>query len=252
MAGKAILVSAFLLPASLAACLNASCAPGGNFDLRYWSLQLPTGDAGKAGTIKSTKLQGCQGYQDANFFTDGSTGQLAMLAPGNPQLTQCATTSGSDHCRTELREVDKDSGANAAWDPAIKTNTLSVTMTVVSADDGTHGTAIGQIFASDAGKPLAEMFYGRDGKIVVGVKPDAAGNQIITQVGQVPVGTQFNYVLSYSADRLSVSINGAETELSTYSWESPLCYFKSGNYNQGKSEGGSEVHIAAIKVSHTD
>lgn len=251
MAAKAIVVAAFLLPVSLAACLNPSCAPGGNFDLRYWSLQLPTGDDGKAGIIKSTELQGCQGYQDANFFTDDSTSQLVMLAPGNPQLTQCATTSGSTHCRTELREVDKDSGANAAWDP-IKTNTLSVTMTVVSADDGTHGTAIGQIFASDAGKPLVEMYYSRDGEIVVGVKPDANGNQIITQVGQVPVGTQFDYVLSYSADRLSVSINGVETELSTYSWESPRCYFKTGNYNQGKSEEGSEVHIAAIKVSHTD
>ncbi|KAJ2971050.1 hypothetical protein NQ176_g7878 [Zarea fungicola] len=175
---------------------------------------------------------------------------MVLLAPGNPDLTGCATTSGSDHCRTELREVDKTTGANAAWSPK-GTNTMEVTMTVIKSDDGTHGTAIGQCFASEASKPLAEMYYSPSGDIVVGVKPDADSNQVVTKLGNVPIGTKFTYKINYSNDKLSISINGKETPLSTFSWDSPACYFKAGNYNQGESAASSEVHIAAINVVHS-
>lgn len=86
---------------------------------------------------------------------------------------------------------------------------------------------------------------------MVGVKPNPSGNQKVTKVGNVPTGTSFEYVLSYSSDVLTVSIDGETTELSTYEWESPDCYFKAGNYNQGKSAGSSKVRISAIEVSHS-
>lgn len=229
---------------------NPSCAPGGNFDMSPWNLQLPTGSSGSVDTIKSKALQGCKGYTGATFYTDKSTVQIVLTAPGNPDLTGCATTSGSAHCRTELREVDRSSGQNAAWSPK-GTNALKVTMTVVKADDGTHGTAIGQVFAADASKPLAEMYYSRKGEIVVGVKPNPDDGQIVTKLGTVAVGTQFTYEMAYSKDVLSISINGKKTLLDTFEWESPDCYFKSGNYNQGKSADGSEVRIAAISVTHS-
>jgi hypothetical protein len=252
MAPKSILASVLLLLpyASSAAALDPKCAPGGNFDMSFWNLQLPTGKSGKIDIIKSADLQGCDGYTDSNFFTDKSTSEIVFLAPGNPSLTGCATTSGSTHCRTELREVDSKTGKDAAWSPKGK-NTLTVSMIVDKADDGTHGTAIGQVFASAASKPLAEMYYSQSGNIVVGVKPNESAGQIITTVGKVPVGTRFQYTLSYSADVLSVTINGKVTTLSTYEWKSPKCYFKSGNYNQGKSAASSKVRISAIKVSHS-
>lgn len=242
--------AALMIPAVLAAASDPSCAPGGNFDLSFWNLQLPTGSQGSPDTIKSKDLQGCEGHTDSNFFTDKTNGDIILLAPGDPSSTGCATTSGSDHCRTELREVEPDSGSNAAWSPK-GTNTLQVTMTVVEADDGNHGTAIGQVFASKASKPLAEMYYSTDGEIVVGVKPNETGNQVVTELGNVPVGTKFDYELSYSNDILMITINGEATELDTFEWESPACYFKSGNYNQGKTAGGSEVHISAITVTHS-
>ncbi|KAJ3499360.1 hypothetical protein NLG97_g387 [Lecanicillium saksenae] len=226
--------------------LNPKCAPGGNFDLGYFNLQLPVGGPD---IIKSKQLQGCNGYTGDTFFTDKNTGEMVLLAPGNPDLTGCATTSGSQHCRTELREVVHSSGANAAWSPK-GTNTLTVTMKVVKSDDGTHGTAIGQVFASEASKPLAEMYYSPSGDIVVGVKPDEDSNQVVTRLGNVPIGTKFTYVLSYSNDKLSISINGKTTALDTFSWDSPACYFKSGNYNQGKSAASSEVRIFSIDVVH--
>lgn len=227
--------------------LDPSCAPGGNFDLGYFNLQLPVGGPD---IIRSKQLQGCSGYTGDTFFTDKTTGEMVLLAPGNPDLTGCATTSGSAHCRTELREVVKGSGANAAWSPK-GTNSLTVSMKVVTSDDGTHGTAIGQVFASAASKPLAEMYYSPSGDIVVGVKPDADSNQVITSLGNVPIGTQFTYELNYSNDQLSISINGNATALDTFSWDSPACYFKSGNYNQGKSAASSEVHIYSIDVVHS-
>lgn len=226
--------------------LNPKCAPGGNFDLGYFNLQLPVGGPD---IIKSKQLQGCNGYTGDTFFTDKSTGEMVLLAPGNPDLTGCATTSGSAHCRTELREVVHSSGANAAWSPK-GTNTLTVTMKVVKSDDGTHGTAIGQVFASEASKPLAEMYYSPSGDIVVGVKPDEDSNQVVTKLGNVSIGTKFTYVLNYSNDKLSISINGKTTALDTFSWDSPACYFKSGNYNQGKSAASSEVRIYSIDVVH--
>jgi hypothetical protein len=242
-----LLAAVATVPAALA---DPGCAPGGNFDLSYWNLQLPTGEPGTLTTIKSADLQGCSGYQDSNFSTDKSSGAIVLIAPGNPDLTHCSTSSGSTHCRTELREVDNKTGKNAAWSPK-NTNSLTVSMTVEAADDGSHGTAIGQVFASDASKPLAEMYYSRKGEIVVGVKPDADSGQIVTKVGDVAVGTKFEYKLEYSKDVLTVTINGQATTLDTGSWDSPNCYFKTGNYNQGKSADSSKVVIAAIKVSHS-
>lgn len=238
---------------ALAAAQDPSCSPGGNFDLSIWNLQLPTGpSSGGVDTIRASALQGCAGFSSAEyFFTDPSTSAMVLRAPGNPVLTGCATTSGSQHCRTELREVQSGSGSNAAWDPASGTNRLSVSMVVVEADDGTHGTAIGQVFASEASKPLAEMYYRRDGRIVVGVKPNAQDGQIIFEVGNVPIGTAFDYEMEYSHGVLSVTIDGNKTELDTFEWESPLCYFKAGNYNQAKTEANSEVHITAIEVLHS-
>ncbi|KAI1201357.1 polysaccharide lyase family 7 protein [Nemania serpens] len=243
------LLSLLLLPL-ISTALDPSCSPGGNFDLTSWNLQLPTGSAGSVDTIRASALKGCAGYKGPTFFTDPKTSAIVLLAPGNPAQTGCATTSGSEHCRTELREVVPSSGSNAAWSPA-GTNILRVSMTVVSADDGSHGTAIGQVFASAASKPILEMYYSQAGKIVAGVKPNPDGNQIVTQVGTVPVGTPFDYVLEYSKNVLSVTISGKKTQLSTYDWGSPASYFKAGNYNQAKSAVSSEVHISALSVTHS-
>lgn len=108
-----------------AMALDARCAPGGSFDLAHWSLQLPHGDDGNIRTIKSQDLQGCAGFTGPTFYTNRTTGQMVLTAPGNPSLTGCTTTSGSVHCRTELREVDKANGRNIAWSPSGKTSCLS-------------------------------------------------------------------------------------------------------------------------------
>lgn len=64
----------------LIAALNANCAPGGNFDLSRWSLQLPIGSAGSPTTISSGSLQGCSGWTNSDYFyTEGGDGALVMI-----------------------------------------------------------------------------------------------------------------------------------------------------------------------------
>ncbi|KAL1983782.1 hypothetical protein VTN96DRAFT_9868 [Rasamsonia emersonii] len=238
---------------TLAAALNPSCAPGGNFDLSYWELQLPIGSSGHPTTISSSQLQGCNGYQNPSYFyTDSNDGSLVMKVPGDPASTGCVTTPNSQHCRTELREMDPSSGAAASWDPNAATNRLSATLTVVQADNSKYGTVIGQVHIDDSvsSKPVCELYYSQNGDLTMGVEQTrSGGNEVMTKVGNVPLNTQFSYEIRYESNVLSVSINGgAQQTLSTYQLDAPKSYFKAGNYNQGSSQ--SEVHFYEISVQH--
>jgi hypothetical protein len=230
--------------------LNPSCAPGGNFDLSIWDLQLPIGSTGDPTTISNTALEGCSGYQDSGhhyFFTESGDGALVMKVPGSPASSGCVTTPNSLHCRTELREISPSS-----WDPNAATNQLSVTLAVEEPDNSTYGTVIGQVHIDDSvsSKPVCELYYNSAGTLTMGVEQTlSGGDEVFTVVGRLPVGTQFSYTIKYESNVLSVAINGGEDQvLSTYSLDAPLSYFKAGNYNQGGTP--SDVHFFAISVLH--
>lgn len=228
------------------AALNPKCAPGGNFDLSPWQLQLPTGSSGKPTTISSSQLTGCDGYEDfSTFFTETKDGALVMKVCGSPSSCGCVTTPNSKHCRTELREND-------SWSPDDDTNRLRVTLSVPTPDDSKYGTVIGQIHIDDSisSKPVAELYYSQSGDLHMGVEQTrSGGNEVFTKVGNVSIGKQFSYEIRYEGGNLSVSVNGgAQQALSTYSLNSPESYFKVGNYNQG--DDASDVHFLAIEVLH--
>ncbi|QSZ33668.1 hypothetical protein DSL72_005236 [Monilinia vaccinii-corymbosi] len=236
-------------PSSLltSANLKPTCAPGGNIDLSKWTLQLPIGSQGQPDSVAGSKLSGCSGYtQKEYFFTSPTDGSVVMRVPGGVS-SGCVTTAKSQHCRTELREASPSS-----WDPSAVTNKLRATLQVVTADDSTHGTVIGQIHIDDSvsAKPVCELFYSSKGVISMGVEQTReGGDEIVTQVGTVAVGSKFLYVIAYEGGRLSVSINGGTARvLDTYQLNNPKSYFKAGNYNQGNSK--SEVHFFAIDVQH--
>jgi len=240
--------SALLLLASAAAALNPSCAPGGNLDLSPWELQLPIGSTGDPTTISSADLQGCDGYENYSyFFTESGDGALVMKVPGSPSSSGCVTTTNSQHCRTELREINPSS-----WSPNDATNTLSVTLAVEVPDDSEYGTVIGQIHIDDSvsSKPVCELYYSTAGVITMGVEQTlSGGDEVFTKIGTIAVGTQFSYEISYESNVLSVSLNGGTPKvLSTYSLDAPLSYFKVGNYNQG--DDASDIHFYAISVEH--
>ncbi|KAL2011968.1 hypothetical protein VTN00DRAFT_4686 [Thermoascus crustaceus] len=238
-------IMAILLTASVAA-LNPGCAPGGNFDMSKWNLQLPVGSPGSPTTITASRLQSCSGYQDQFFFTEAGDGALVMTVPGSSSSSGCVTTPNSLHCRTELREISLSS-----WDPNGPENRLHVTLMVARPDESAHGTVIGQIHIDDSisSKPVCELFYNSNGDIAMGVEQTrSGGNEKLTTVGHVPVGQTFSYEIRYENNVLSVAINGDTTVLPTFSLNAPRSYFKVGNYNQGNNP--SEVHFFEITVSH--
>lgn len=231
-----------------ATALSPSCAPGGNFDLSKFNLQLPTGSTGDPTTIKQAQLAGCSGFNNnTGFYTHIGDGALVMTVPGSPTSSQCVTTKNSLHCRSELREI-----APASWDPNGSRNQLNATLTVITADDGRYGTVVGQIHIDEAisSNPVAELYYSKAGDLTMGVEMNRdGGKSVYTPVGNVPVGTKFDYAIIYERNVLGVSINGGTMKvLSTNELDAPASFFKVGNYNQGDSP--SEVHFFGISISH--
>lgn len=233
--------------------LNPSCAPGGNFDLSKWTLQLPTGSPGHPDNKTSSQLEGCNGYQDKQgsgshyFFTESGDGALVMKVPGSPSSSGCVTTAHSEHCRTELRESSPSS-----WSPNATKNSMTVSLKVEQPDDSTNGTVIGQIHIDDSvsTKPVCELYYNTKGDIVMGIEQTRSGNdELPSPLGNVPVGQTFTYTISYENGVLAASINGGSLKtLPTYNLWAPKSYFKVGNYNQGNSP--SDVHFFSINVEH--
>ena len=232
--------------------LDPNCAPGGNFNLSNWLLQLPYGKKGKPDTVSSSRLEGCYGYQNHSyFFTDSSDGSLVMKVPGSPNSSHCVTTPHSKHCRTELREVDPSSGKLISWDPNSSPNRLNVTLNVTTPDDSLYGTVIGQIHIDGkvSTKPVCELYYNSTGHINMGVECSENGGATHTPIGFVEVGTMFSYQIKYEGNVLSVSYNGGEPlVLDTNDLDTPPSYFKVGNYNQGNSS--SDVRFYSVVVTH--
>ena len=110
--------------------LNPGCSPGGNFELRKFSLQLPVGQPKSPTTIGPGELHGCLGFNMNPYFYTASDGRLVMTVPGSPSGAGCVTTPNSKHCRTEFREGGK-------WNPWLARHRLSATLTVTDAGGST-------------------------------------------------------------------------------------------------------------------
>lgn len=239
-----LLAAGAMTLAGSALALDPSCAPGGNFDLSKWSLQLPIADDnGNVKQVSSSDLEGCGGFQDYDyFFTESGDGALVMKSTGN---NDCAvTTTNSKHCRTEFRESNPDS-----WDPNASQNRLAVSMAVNSGSD----VCIGQVFQANSGysKPFVEIYYLDDGSVQTGVEYEiSGGSQNVTTFANVPQGTTFSYEIRHEGGVFGISVNGGDFyEPQTY-FDTPGAYFKVGNYNQGDED--SDVHVFSIDVTHQD
>jgi hypothetical protein len=237
-----LLGAAAAMPLSVYA-LNPSVPPGSNFNMTYWELQLPIGSTGNPTTESSSALQ--NGYENFSyFFTESGDGAMVFKDPG----VNCVTTPNSAHCRTELREVNPSNGSAASWSPNAATNRLKATLAVENAGGK---TVIGQIHIDDSisSKPVCELYYDSSGNISIGVEQTrSGGDEVLTSLGNVPVGTQFSYELEYSGNLLKVAINGNFKTLSTFSLDAPNSYFKAGDY--GQDAEASDVHFFALTIEH--
>ena len=248
MAGNA-LATPPVSPAATAK-LNPKVAPGGNFNLSVWELQLPIGSAGDPTTILPAQLEGAKGFQDKYFFTNTTDGGMSFWDPENG-----VTTPNSSYSRSELREMTA-SGAQANWFSAGTTNTLSASLKVTQVP---NHVCVGQIHLGSGGstKPLLELFYYTNGTIDMAIEQTpAGGNEKLYPVGTVKLGTEWSYKISLSGSTISLSINGGKaktwTESSTFKGYG--YYFKAGDYDQSSGSSstvGAKLEFYTLTVAHS-
>ncbi|MGO9834065.1 MAG: polysaccharide lyase family 7 protein [Polyangiaceae bacterium] len=233
--------------------LNPNVAPGGNFALSVWELQLPIGSAGDPTTIAPATLEG--GFHDTYFFTDTTDGAMTFFDPEDG-----VTTADSSYPRSELREMNTD-GTAADWAVA-GTNTLSATLAVTQVPD--H-VCVGQIHigtAIEAGleestKPLLELYYYASGAITLGIEDSPAGSQTSYSIATVPLGAKFSYTIQLvGAGTITLTVDGTpHTYTMPASFGGYGMYFKAGDYDQTADADagaalGATVKFYALQVSH--
>lgn len=229
--------------------LSTTVAPGGNFNLSVWELQEPVGSPGHPTTISPSRLSGSGGFQDQFFFTNKTDGSMSFWDPENG-----VTTPNSNFSRSELREMNSN-GSAAAWLPP-GTHTLTATVKATLIPD--H-VAVGQIHLGDnsgSTKPLLELFYYKNGNVVMAIEQTpAGGNEVLHTVGNVPVGTKFNYVISLTNNNtIGLNLNGTNhTFTMPSSFNGFTMYFKAGDYDQtsgSSSTIGAKVQFYALTIHH--
>lgn len=118
---------------------------------------------------------------------------------------------------------------------------------------------VGQIHLGSGGstKPLLELFYYANGDIKMAIEQTpAGGNEVLSYVGNVPVGTRWSYVIGLSNSTISLSLNGGapQTWTASSTFDGYGMYFKGGNYDQtsgSDSSVGANVGFYALSISHS-
>jgi hypothetical protein len=234
---------------SASAALDPALPPGGNFDLSIWSLQLPIGSPGSPETIPPSRLKGPNGYTNpAYFWTDANDGSMTFWAP-----EKGVTTPNSNYARSELREMNAN-GSAADW-PLAGNHKLSADLRVPSV---TKNVCVGQVHLGSGGsstKPLLELYYRPNGDIFLGTENSPAGGQTLHQVGNVPLGQRWTYLVQVTGNTINLTVNGSRTSYSIPSSFNPYKqYFKAGSYNQSSSESttnGAKVKFYSLSVTHS-
>lgn len=250
--GQSVILCDGDLNKSLYAAPDPDVAPGGNFDLSIWSLQLPTGSGTSPTTIPPAGLVGADGYTDSDYFyTDKTDGAMTFMDP-----QQGIATSGSLHCRTELREMTSN-GSAAAW-LWNGTNTITVAGEVMQVGDGTGGhVVLGQVFNSSDNIPLCEFEYdaGINGFKVLYEEIKGNGSYIDLNA-PCALNTRYVFSLSMSNGVLIVSVNGNQVYSRTPGFSGKQFYFKCGCYDQTATAGSpaalpyTTVKICSLNVYH--
>jgi hypothetical protein len=235
--------------ATAAPALNPGVAPGGNFNLSIWELQLPIGSPGSPTTILPSQLAGGGGYQNPTYFwTDKNDGSMTFWDPESG-----VTTPNSNYARTELREMNSN-GTPADWSLA-GNSTLSAELRVVSV---TSNVCVGQVHLGSGGtstKPLAELYYHSNGNIYLGTENSPSGGQTLHYITNVALGAHWTYVINVHGNTINLTVNGSKTSYSIpTSFDAYHQYFKAGDYNQSSSSSttnGAKVKFYSLNVSHS-
>ncbi|GLC77409.1 hypothetical protein PLESTF_001932500 [Pleodorina starrii] len=136
-----VLPAASVAASSRALAASAPRPAGGILKaLKNFYLQLPTKKTGGSGGVETIMPAQLKNFSNTYFFVKGDNVVLFTPSTG-------ATTSGSSHPRTELREVEDD-GRESSWGISGKsTRTLKFSGAVTQLGSGKQAVVIAQVKA---------------------------------------------------------------------------------------------------------
>lgn len=230
-----------------AAASGGGSAGGSNasIDFSIWVLQLPTGSGNSPTTISSSQLK--SGYTSAYFYKADDGGQ-AFMDPATG-----ITTSGSQHCRTEMRESTA-SGGEAAW-ASSGTNSMTVKGKVIKVGGGNSGTVtVGQLFNGTDSIPLIELEYSVSAGGFKMLYEEAKGGGTTTNLNTpVALGSAYTFTLALTKGVATVTINDkvVHTQTPSAAALAKQFYFKFGNYDQTAAAGAISTTPYTVVESYS-
>jgi hypothetical protein len=234
-----------------------------------WKLQLPIDQFGGTGgtgniqyaSIEETNTQLAAGFVDSYFYADtstyaGTTNHVVFVAPSNGAVT--TPGSGSDHTRSELRELYVATGAdsNSDWNSAIG-GTLTANCVVQAVSVDSDEATIGQIH--NQSYVFALMLYRPAQKDVAFDLYSTLGGSTHTRtsiVQNVNVGDSITYSMAYKGNTIVVTVNGTTQSFAVDpSWAGTPMYFKLGAYHAAPNIGNpagdkTQVAFSSFAVTH--
>jgi len=248
-------------PVAVVSMEDTYTPPSTLFDFSSWKYTPPidiyrgTGGTGgiqfAAETIQPSVLTA--GFADAYFYASGSNVVFNDVSNG-------ATTSpgsGSDHTRSELRELYTGPGhdSNSDWTSVIG-RTLTATCTIQSVSADSDEATIGQIHGQSSVFML--LIYrpaNHDVQVVTYTINGGSTATRATVVTGVNLGDTITYSIHYSGSVVTTVVNGVTNTYSVdSSWAGTPVYFKLGSYHAAPNTGNpagdaTKVSFSAFSVT---
>ena len=239
------------------------------FPTGTWKLQLPIDQFGGTGGTNNIQYASIEentaaltaGFVDPYFYTDtttyaGASSHIVFVAPSNGAVTTPGT--GSDHTRSELRELYTGTGAdsNSDWNSAIG-GTLTANCVVQAVSAASDEATIGQIH--NQSYVFILLLYRPTQKDVAIDIYSSLGSSTHTRtsmVQNVKIGDAISYSLTYKNNLLNVTVNGTTQSFAIDpSWAGTPMYFKLGAYHAAPNIGNpagdkTQVAFSSFAVTH--
>jgi hypothetical protein len=175
-------------------------------------------------------------------------GNLVFTAPANGAVTTPGV--GSDHTRSELREMYAGPGASSRgdWTSAVG-GQLDATCAVRAAAARSDIVTVGQIHGQDLVFVLLEYRPARQDVVldVYDRNAPASPHQRIPVAVGIQLGDLFSWSLRYAGDTVAATVNGQTRQVQVDpSWAGAPVYFKLGAYHAAPHTGNAEGDASVV------
>ena len=241
--------------------------PYPTFNFGIWKLQLPVDIYGGNGGVNGSQFADAEistaaldtGFSDLYFYLNASN-QIVFTTPANGATT--SPGSGSNHTRSELRELYTGTGAdsNSDWNSGVG-GTMTASVQVTSVAPASDEATIGQIHGQSATFVVLEYRTSGTISLQLYATPTATSATITTLLSGVSLNDSITYTLAYSGNTVTATVNdvtrgtSSTTPFSVPSWAGQSVYFKLGAYHDATNTGNggtdqTQVIVKSMSVTH--